>query len=284
MTSTTTAQQPPHHDADSTWRISRPADVRRVLANPQCRVPDVPYAGSPGTIRWLRSHVARFSNGADHDRRRTLVERDLTRLDLAALRREAYRRTARELGPAGDPRDALRRVAHRVPVGVLASALGVGDAALDTAVDSLIDVAAAYHPGTGSEPVADAAVATLICILPGPPETVANRICLLVQACAATAGLVERALEAAITAGRRDVDAVLTETVRADPPVRATRRCCPVDLTVGGINLPAGAMLLVDLAAAGLPFGAGSRPCPGQDHAIALAAGVVAALLERTPR
>jgi cytochrome P450 len=284
MPTTTAGHRPPHHDTDGTWLVSRPADVRQVLAEPRCLVPDVPYAGRPGTIGWLRSHVARFCNGGDHERRRALVASDLARLDIAALRRAAYKRTSSAVDQADEARTVAPRVARRVPVGVLASALGVRDADLEATVDSVIDVAAAYHPGTGSEPVADAAVATLLCILAGPLETVANRIGLLVQACAATAGLIDQALDAALTHDRRDVDALVAETLRAGPPIRATRRHCAVDMTVGGTDIPAGATLLLELATAQLPFGGGTRSCPGQDHAIALAAGVVAALLERTAR
>lgn len=284
MTTTTAHQRPPSRQADGTWLVTRPADVRAVLTDPRCLVPDVRYADTADTIGWLRSQVARFSSGSDHDRRRALVETDLAQLDVTALRRAAYDRTIAAIGPGDEPPDLLPRVARRVPVGVLASALGVADARLDATVASVVDVAAAYHPGTGSEPVADAAVATLMCVLPGPPETVANRIGLLVQACEATAGLIGAALDRALSDRDRHVEAVLVETLQQSPPVRATRRRCAVDVTVGGVDIPAGAVLLLDLAAAGLPFGAGLRPCPGQDHAIALAAGVVAALRDRTAR
>jgi hypothetical protein len=39
-----------------------------------------------------------------------------------------------------------------------------------------------------------------------------------------------------------------------------------------------GTAVQLDLARAGLTFGAGPRPCPGRDHAIAMAAGVLEAL------
>jgi cytochrome P450 len=43
--------------------------------------------------------------------------------------------------------------------------------------------------------------------------------------------------------------------------------------------VPAGREVVVPLAAAGLPFGAGAHRCPGAEHARALACGVVEAVL-----
>ena len=96
-------------------------------------------------------------------------------------------------------------------------------------------------------------------------EATAATIGLLVQAHDATARLVAHALAAY---DRIDtlapVDAMLVETLRHDPPVRIMRRVCAAPY--GGH--PAGALTL----------GAGWRPCPGHDHALAIAAGAVAAV------
>jgi hypothetical protein len=100
-------------------------------------------------------------------------------------------------------------------------------------------------------PGANEAVARLIEACGGThDEDTAARIGVLVQAFAATAELVRTAAERGGD-GEDSVRAVL----RDDPPVRFTRR--------GGA--------LVDLASAGLPFGAGPHACPGREHAIALA-------------
>lgn len=158
------------------------------------------------------------------------------------------------------------------------------DTSLDATVASVIDVAAAYHPGTGSEPVAEVAVGTLMWVLAGSAETVANRIGLLVQSCEATAGLINAAVEAALNDADRPTEDVLHDVLRDRPPVRLTRRQAAVDVVTRGVCTPAGAVIQLDLAAAQLPFGGSSRPCPGQHHAVALAAGVVDALLRRTVR
>jgi hypothetical protein len=106
---------------------------------------------------------------------------------------------------------------------------------------------------------------------------VAARIGLLIQAYAATAGLIGDAVAAGIRAGR-PVPAVelVAQALRTDPPVRFTQRITPsgetiaLDLTVAGGD-PAGH----------LAFGYGERVCPGPVHAIALAEGATEPLLER---
>jgi hypothetical protein len=132
----------------------------------------------------------------------------------------------------------------------LAEALGASDPA--AAAEAVATIAPHYNPGTvplasGPVPAVDAAVARLLALLPAaPPEAAAQQIAILVQSHAATAAL--------IAAGGR----------LEPPPVPLTRRIAPD-----------GELVEVDLT--GLPFGAGPRACPGAEHALALAAGVLAA-------
>lgn len=206
-----------------------------VLAALQNDVPEVPDAATG--VAWLRSHVARFSNGATHARRRALAIAELAELDPAALRERA---TAHGGHPAA----------------VLAAAMGIA-----AELPDIVAVAACYQPHIPVPAAADAALERLVAAFGGGrSERVAARIGLLIQACAATATLVE----AAIATGRSVAD-----VLRDDPPVRSTRR---------GDSGDSGDKI-VDLAAAGLPFGAGPHACPGRDHALALAT----ALVERKP-
>ncbi|MEU7912925.1 cytochrome P450 [Microbispora bryophytorum] len=317
-------------------RLIKHADVRSVLADPRFLVPAAP-AARPGTgMAWLRGAVSRFSNGAEHGRRRARVTGMLGALDPVRLRREAFERTGAEL--AGGARvDVMARIARRVPVGVLATRLGVPEDRREEVVAAVTAMAAAYHlpPASGAAPAGDAAVGVLAAALgdgeepePGLLAAVAGA---LIQACDATAGLVGNTLVAVarlpagwsadLSAGwsaRWPVEALLAETLRWDPPVRLTRRVAAEDAAAGGVRVPAGAVLLLDLAAANrdpdvfpdpdrfdpgrflpgsfdpggfdpgsfdpggdgpLGFGSGIRPCPGERAALALAAGVVEAAL-----
>lgn len=122
--------------------------------------------------------------------------------------------------------------------------------------ESVAEVAAAYQPHIPVTPTADAAVRDLVAACGGvADEATAARICVLVQACAATGELIA----AARTAG--EAPAVIMATA---PPLRSTRRV--VD----------GVLTELDLRHPGLGFGAGPHRCPGVNHALALATGVLA--------
>ncbi|GIH51123.1 Cytochrome P450 [Microbispora rosea] len=310
-------------------RLTRHADVRAVLADPRFLVPAVPAApaAQPGTgMAWLRGAVSRFSNGAEHACRRARAEGLLDALDPVRLRREAREQAGAELA-GGSRVDVMARIARRVPVGVLATRLGVPEDRREEVAAAVTAMAAAYHlpPAPGAASAGDAAVAVLADALgegeglePGLLAAVAGA---LIQACDATAGLVGNTLAVvarlpADLSVRWPVEALLAETLRWDPPVRLTRRVAAEDAAAGGVPVPAGAVLVLDLAAANrdpevfpdphrfdpgrfdserfdsgpcqqapggsgghLGFGSGIRPCPGERAALALAAGVVEAAL-----
>ncbi|MEV4300386.1 cytochrome P450 [Microbispora rosea] len=302
-------------------RLTRHADVRAVLADPRFLVPAAPAAQPDTGMAWLRGAVSRFSNGAEHARRRARAEGVLDALDPVRLRHEAREQAGAELA-AGSRVDVMARIARRVPVGVLATRLGVPEDRREEVVAAVTAMAAAYHlpPAPGAASAGDAGVAVLADALsegeqpePGLLAAVAGA---LVQACDATAGLVGNTLAVvarlpADLSVRWPVEALLAETLRWDPPVRLTRRVAAEDATAGGVPVPAGAVLVLDLAAANrdpevfpdphrfdpgrfdsgpclqarggggghLGFGSGIRPCPGERAALALAAGVVEAAL-----
>lgn len=218
-------------------------------------VPSVPQDVPPGGVAWLRASVARFSNGADHARRRSLAIRELATVSADSLRDKACRRTERIVADA-EVVDVMAAIARPVPVGVLAAELGLPDVSADIAV-----VAPAYHPHVTPDAAAEAAMARLIEACGGvADERAAARIGLLIQACDATAGLIGNAVPVFLQGHPEALDVVLD----TDPPVRRTRR--RID----------GEDVVVELA--GLPFGAGPKECPGRAHAVALAAGVLKAL------
>jgi hypothetical protein len=126
----------------------------------------------------------------------------------------------------------------------LAEALGASDPR--AAADAVAEIAPHYNPAPGTPiPNVDEPVARLLALLPAaPPEAAAQQIAILVQSHAATAALIA-------AGGKLD-----------PPPVPLTRRIAP-----------GGELVEVDLT--GNPFGTGPRACPGAEHALALAAGVL---------
>ncbi|MGA4687610.1 cytochrome P450 [Micromonospora sp. AB353] len=298
---------PPTSD-DGGWVVTRYADVVSVLTDPRCGV--LPAEEAPeGGLAWLRASVSRFSPPDRHAARRAVGVAALDTLDPRELRVAAERLTGRILDRAatadngGDQVDVTGDLARRVPLVVLAERLGLADPA--AAVAEVTAVAAAYHPGAGPAAVrrADRAVAALLAMSPpAPAEVTANRLGLLVQAADATAGLIVAAVRHGLEApDGLGTDALLAEVLRLDPPVRVTRRVAADPLTLDGQPVRVGERLLLrfdaanrdpavfpepdrfraDRANVALTFGAGPRGCPGQRHALALAAGVVGVLRRR---
>ena len=246
----------------SMHRFDRYAEVRAALADPAL-VPELPAAdGGPAgaSVAWLRATVARFGSGEPHRHRRALVEDELARLEPASLWRAAT------TAPEAEVRVRVVRT--------LAEALGMPEPG--AVAEAVIEVARTYFGG--ADAAADEAVVRLVaqlapeCADEAALESVANRIGLLVQACEATAALVEAA------AGG---DVPLARVLREAPPVRTMRRVAARATRVAGRELAAGDVVLLDLAGAHrahpvpLTFGAPPRVCPGRSHALALAGGLL---------
>ncbi len=258
-------------------RVSRTrGEIEAVLADSAYEVPSVAAGGTSG-LDWLRSTVCRFVNGDTHARRRRLVEDELARMDPASLRGDARRRAARVIAASGNP--DVMSLARRVPLASLGAALGMPDEVLGCAVDDALAVGPAYLTGAGT-PEIDAAVDRLASSLArADAERTAAAIAVLAQACEAGAALIGGALS--MTLDRpdlaTDVDALVDETLRVATPLRAMRRLAPE-----------GDIVVLDLEAASaegaterptMAFGSGIRPCPGRAEAIALACGVLEAVV-----
>lgn len=283
-----------------TMTVRRYSDAVALLNNPAFEVPPVPpvSAGLPADITpdlaWLRATVSRFASGPDHHRRRALAIALLDAIDPGELRDRAAEATATALAEGATP----EAVALRVPVAVLAAALRL-DASV---VDQVAVAARGYQPGTDAGAAGDTAVQALVAAAGGSPDEItAARIAVMVQAYDATATLIGNALAAARMARVGTVDRLLAETLRFDPPARVMRRVCVASTAVGATTVDSGTLIMVDIAAANrdpavfaapddfdpartdverhLAFGTGIRPCPGRDHALALAAGVLSAVL-----
>lgn len=214
--------------------IDDPDDALAVLLDPGFVVPPVP-AATHG-VAWLRASVGRFSAGAAHTRRRALSESLLSTVDPAALRAAA----------ASSP--------HAHPVQHLCTALGLDSSPRTT--DAVRAVAAAYQPGTGDEPAADAAVQVLVAACGGTAdETTAARIGLLVQACDATATLIARARTAVLAAAVLDaavLDVGGLEVAGLDTAGRDIAELDTADVDVAGMGVAGVGAVDLDVAEVGV--------------------------------
>ncbi|MFI0895533.1 isocitrate lyase/phosphoenolpyruvate mutase family protein [Streptomyces sp. NPDC020983] len=251
----------------TTHVLTHPADITAAFADPALvpvRPPGADGAAGAG-VAWLRATVARFSSGAPHARRRAFVEAELARVRPAVLRSAAAR------APEGELR-------HRV-VRTLAGVLGMPEP--DAVAEEVLVVSGPYFGAAdaAAEAAADEAVARLVDRLAPSPadeaarEAAANRIGLLVQACAATSALVEGAAA--------DEAVPLARVLREAPPVVELRRVAMRPARVAGRVIGAGDTVVADLASAHrthpvpLTFGVPPRVCPGRAHALALAEGLL---------
>lgn len=285
------------HHRDGGWIAGRPADVAAALTLPTLIAAAGVLADGPpaGEARALQARMARFSDGPRHTRRRELLEQLMPA--VAGLRTEAAQRTGSALQDSAGTFDVMP-LARTVPVVVLAAALGVPAADLGRVALLTGRLCDALAPWSGVPPVepidGDQAAGQLAALLapvgPWDEEQVAAAVGLLFQARDATAALVGAALLAdhALvdrgTAGRNPVAGV-EWALRNDAPVQCTRRIAAGEVPLGGVVVPRGAPVWVVLAAAeqGPPlrpatFGAGPHSCPGAEHAVALAIGVLSAL------
>jgi hypothetical protein len=173
-------------------------DARAILLDGRFLVPPVPAA--PEGVAWLRSQVARFSEGDDHQRRRGIVEALLASVDPAALQQP------------GD---------H---VATLADALGLPR----SVARHVRAVAASYQPHVEVTRQADAAVARLVDACGGRwDEHTANLIGVLVQACDATAALIAGHSPPVPVTRRIDPDGHEVRVDLTDLPFGAGRHACP---------------------------------------------------------
>ncbi len=183
--------------------ISQPDEVVAALEDPAYTVPPA----APGTrgVAWLRSHVARFSEGAEHERRRALAVAVLDKIDP----------------------DSLRTAPGDNPTEILAGALGV-----DGVYDDVAAIAPVYLLGENVGSDADNAVERLVEAFGGVhDEETAARIGLLVQAHTATAALAAKAAHPVPGTRRLDPDGDLVFLDFVEEPHKLTfgagRHRCP---------------------------------------------------------
>lgn len=206
---------------------------------------------------WLRAAMARFSAPARHPQPRAAVVAAVARVDPDAVGLFAAELAAERL--AGDEVDVLQDIGRVVPTLALLHGLGLTAVVAIDDVESIVRVIGRGEPATFE---ADSATDRLLAIVGD-----VARVSLLYQNFDATAALIACTI-AALGTGAAPV-----------PAVPRTRRVALVDTVVDGAPIAAGSELVLEIGAAGLPFGAGPHECPGRVVAEAIVAGVVDAFV-----
>jgi len=316
--------QPVHENAEG-WVVARPDDVAAALSSAALTVGTA--SQPPGAARRLQAQMARFTDGPAHQRRRELVqsllpdparlERDAWSMTSAGLAGRRGRWDAMELarqvpcavlaaslGTAPETIGAAAETADVVPgaADVVPRAADVVPRAASSVADLTGQLCAVLAPrsaaglASGDTPAndgdaaeGDAAATALLAEMATPDgeERAVAAVSILFQAHDATAGLIGLALCAAAGHPQASATDLVGLAERGDPPVQCTRRVAARPVTIGGVIIPAGALVWVLLATAdrGDPwppatFGGGPHACPARLAATALARGVVGAILD----
>jgi cytochrome P450 len=231
----------------------------------------IPVPGGTAAWRETQRLMARWTNGTEHARRRSVATEALATLKLMVLRQCARALTVEALATATD----LTALARLVPVAVLAESLGFTEPLEAARHQREVSRAIAPEEVEPARPDADTdrSMAWLVVASRATAsEEAANRVALLHQCMDATAGLILNAylrwIDHLDDLGdiQDPVQVLIARTLQHTRPVLHTTR-----------NGPGGKAVTVSLA--DTPFGAGRHQCPGHEAACALAAGVLDALL-----
>ncbi|MBK5223500.1 MAG: hypothetical protein JJE52_11625 [Acidimicrobiia bacterium] len=254
---------PVHVADDGSYVVARPDDVDDVLGRPSATISFVPDPGD--AISGMQALMARFSDGEDHRRRRALTEEVIAWIDPGRVRSASGACVDAALGGGGTI--DLAPLARRVPVEVLAEALGLDD--VPTVVQAIDLLCRRLAPMLG--PVTrpdDATVCEALTAAFGLlDESAVALVAVLFQAMDATAALIAQMLVSPHA-----------------PALVLTNRVTVAAMRIGGADLRAGARIVIALGAATAAsgcdrsFGRSVHRCPGEALARAIADGFVDAV------
>lgn len=316
------------------WVASRAQVLDELFTHPTMRVrpvaEPVPAALASRPAGEVFARLVRMNDGTGHQPAKRVVEQVLAGAGTQDVERAATRIAVGLLPRAGDA-EALNRWLFDVPVRSVAALLGFSDEVLgDIAAATRAFVACLSHFST-PEQLADAHTAAKslgerVARLAEEGGTgiaaqlhvaaqaehwddtqaiTANLVGLLSQTYEATAGLIGNSLVVvsrhpdALAQASGDWLRIVRETARFDSPVQNTRRFAAEPTVIAGVDLPAGAPVLLVLAAANrdpqtnpqpdvfdpqraaprlYSFSRGAHACPGQEMACLVAAAALRAL------
>ncbi len=323
--------------------VTRFAEAERALRAPElCAGSGVAesFGGGAGLLRDVMGSWLMAQDGAPHDRARGLVRREFTPRRVEALRPFVARtaeRLAQEVArdAARGPVDLVARFAFALPSAVIRELFRIAPDAWRERVEPL------FAPGGESAPAggfleglahfffeenaraAHAHPESLLARLRAPDpelgalsalEVVANAVLLVSAAIDTTTGLIANTLLclhqfpealARVRADDASLASAVEETLRFEPPALSCSRFAAQPMPLGGVAVPAGANVLVSIAAASrdparfvrpdefvlhrpaertLAFGGGRHVCLGAALARMEAELAVGALLRAAPR
>lgn len=268
-------------DSRQLW-VAHGATVAEALAHPQLHVRPpaelVPAALAGTAVGEVFSLLVRMTDGEFHARHKPAVRAAAQRWSDDQVHAAAAA-AATALWPADDVNDWL----WQVPVQAMARLLGVSDAQLGRTVACVHDFTRAIAPGAEVDALARADAATRELMEQGASLGLdrvqcANRIALMQQALDATSGLMGNVLIALQREGAQPTREFVERVALAEAAILNTRRHAAQDLQLAGRTVRQGQCVLLQLAEAGLPFGAGTHECPGRHLAIGIAAAALAAV------
>jgi len=232
--------------------------VEAVLLDDVHFVPHGTDDPSTGSTIGLRGEMARFSSSSRHAARRSTVVAAIEGLDVEQA--EAIARELSEHAVArGDDDDEIAASVPTLTIVELLGWQGERDVILDD-VESIVRVIGRGEPAT---PESDAATDRLTSRAADHPAGAVAVLSILYQNFDATAA----AVRAATTARRRRTS--------AEPAVARTRRTASISTVVDGLEVEPEVDVVLEIGAAGLPYGAGPHECPGRVPAERIVAGIV---------
>jgi hypothetical protein len=243
--------------------LSNRADVEAVshslLFDP---IPKVVELAS-GPTAALRDCMARFSSSDRHPERRLAVDDELAKLDPDRAYEVARQLT--EMLFIGHPVEVVSAIAGRIPSEVLCLLFDLPATSSEVIAD-LLDIVRVIGRGEQLTNTCDQAVERMLerCSFGG--RDAVSVISLLYQNFDATASLVVNAIIA---------NHLKLERVSA---VKQTLRISRTDVVMGGTHIKTDDVVVLDLDAAGLEFGAGLHRCPGRALAESICGGIADAV------
>ncbi|QVW26372.1 cytochrome P450 [Pseudomonas hormoni] len=322
------------HEGLKLWVASSAKAVAAVLAHADCLVrpahEPVPKAIASGVAGKVFSQLMRMNEGERQRCPRSAIQPGLAMIDRDEITALV---SARLISPDAD---GLHKAMFRGPACVVAALLGFTPAQGRVVSELIADFVACLSP-LSDQAQLDAAHAAaeqlsgyFIELLDDPDNQstllagirqrfaatssdsdamIANLIGLLSQTYEATAGLIGNALLALIRNPQWlndsfNIDDLVAEAQRFDPPVQNTRRFVAAPCEIDGVSLQPGDVILVLLASANrdpqlndrpdtfmferpqrrsFTFGAGRHQCPGQTLAMSIASATLTQILALKP-